>query len=100
MNIAVLLETNFSKLIQSFVDCGTEHQSLRDWTFLRDLFQLIIKAFILEQLISLIVDHHLNSAQLQVCLLKQLHQSTRRGDNDIRVGGQTLELTLICMTTQ
>lgn len=73
MNVAILLEANFSKLIEGFVDGGTEHQSLWDWTFLWDLFQLVVETFIFEQLISLIIDNHLDSAQFQICLLKKLH---------------------------
>ena len=61
MNVAILFEWSFSKIIQIVIDSSTEHESLRDRAFLKNLLQLKSKTTILEQLICLIKDNHLDS---------------------------------------
>lgn len=38
MNVAVLSKSNFGKLIYCLIDSSTKHKTLRNWTFLRNLF--------------------------------------------------------------
>lgn len=48
VHIAILLEANLGKLVDSLIDGRTEHKPLRNGALLRDLLQLVIETTILE----------------------------------------------------
>lgn len=55
---------------------------------------------ITKQLIRLIENDHLHSGKFKICFGQKLHQSTRCGNNDVRIQTQSFKLSCVIMTSQ